>query len=546
MATFTVDPSDPSFVVDASGRSYPASSVDPADVEGSNMSAAPAEPVMSVAPTTAAAAPTPAEPANAKTVLAKLDAVTAPLNQGRGGLVQTGASTSTIAGRDAGAVRSDIASSNAATEGLVSGVQALGDKRADRGEAAAQRGAGQAVAGFYDARAEQAKAEAELKANREAKLSLETQPDPQVDPDRYIKSLSTGKDIALIILGALNGAFKGAVGQQGNDVVDILDKKIDQDLAIQRDQVAAGRADRKNKIAELVNRGYDLESAAKLAKAQALQYTAKFYDQEAAGSAAGEFRDQAALDAAKLRAAGAAEVRQLAQSGESRSQSGKTFARPTAVDPRDSALKDAKLAEAQGKASKAATDASNAQLEQEDAGSISQKIGRPVSPDRLKQIRQEVVQVRPAVAELEPLASDLEAVVKFADPNATLDRRTGQITWSGKDLNGVSTVRNPFGKVTGGLISTDADKLDALTGRVTQRVTKDITGANSSVKQDKTFENMSGSGAVHNEQSFKDALEHTYQSVANQRQVHLNALGRDGKAYFELTQQPVPVTGVIK
>lgn len=274
-----------------------------------------------------ASAPTAPPARTAAEVLAKLDKVPRP----GGGLVKSGASTTTSAGRDPNAVQQDVESVGASTGDLTAATSQLGDQRAQRAGEAAQRGAGQAVSGFYDARAEQAKADADLKANHEAQLKLETTPDPQVDPDRYLKSMSTGKDIGLIILAALNGAFHGAVGQQGNDVVDILDKKIDQDIALQKEEAANGRADRKNKIAQLVAKGYDLEGAAKLAKVQAREYAAKFYEQEAAAAGSSEFKDQAALDVAKIRAAGASEIRQLVQSGEARTQSTTSYARPVST-----------------------------------------------------------------------------------------------------------------------------------------------------------------------------------------------------------------------
>jgi hypothetical protein len=235
-----------------------------------------------------------------------------------------------MAGRDPNAVAADVASVNQTTGDLAGAVTQAGDQRAQRAETQAQHGAGQAVAGFFDAQAELAAAEAERKAVHEQQLKLETTPDPQVDPDRYVKSMSTGKDIGLIILGALNGAFRGLAGQGGNDVVDILNKRIDQDVEVQKTAAANGRADRTNKVAQLMERGHDLETAAKLAKVQAREYAAKLYEQEAAAAGAAEFREQAALDAAKIRATGAAEIRQLVQSGESRTQTTNTFARPAA------------------------------------------------------------------------------------------------------------------------------------------------------------------------------------------------------------------------
>lgn len=302
---------------------------------------APPEPLTSMAPQPPSTAPAPsvAPARTASEVLSKLDKVP----RANSGLVRSGSSTTTMAGRDPNAVASDVASVNQSVGDLSGAVTQAGDQRAARAGEAAQRGASQAVTGYFDAQAEQAAADAEMKANREQQLKLETQPDPQVDPDRYIKSMSTGKDIGLIILGALNGAFRGVAGQGGNDVVDILNKRIDQDIDVQKQAAANGRADRTNKISQLMARGHDLETAAKLAKVQAKEYAAKFYEQEAAASASTEFKEQAALDAAKLRATGAAEIRQLSQSGESRTQTTNTFARPVAAKPGDAmkAVKDA-------------------------------------------------------------------------------------------------------------------------------------------------------------------------------------------------------------
>jgi hypothetical protein len=140
------------------------------------------------------------------------------------------------------------------------------DKQADaayRGQQGfSQRQYGQNVARFYEskrlmqeAESEQQRLQAALKEN-----------DEKLDPDRYMRNMSGGKRIGMVILAALNGGFGALIDKKNNDVVDIMQREIDADIDKQKQEIANGHASINNQIAKWQQKGFKAEDAEALAR----------------------------------------------------------------------------------------------------------------------------------------------------------------------------------------------------------------------------------------------------------------------------------------
>lgn len=189
--------------------------------------------------------------------------------------------------------------------------QAQADAVVQAGEQRAQIGERQADAATYAAQgqqavslqeAEQARQRAEIA--RQNQIAIAAQEDPSIDPDRFVRSMSTGQSIGTVILAGIEGAFRGMTGQAGQSgVLNILERRIDQDIAAQREQVASGRIRRGNMIAYFTQQGMAEDAAEKAAKAMAYAQAEKLTQAEIARIGAGNARAEASAMAEQIRAA---------------------------------------------------------------------------------------------------------------------------------------------------------------------------------------------------------------------------------------------------
>lgn len=90
--------------------------------------------------------------------------------------------------------------------------------------------------------------------------------DKSEDPDRYVRNMSTGKKIGMTILAALNGGFGALQGRKDNDVLNVINREIEQDISRQKDEIRRGTVRIGNKISEYMRKGHDLETATQLAR----------------------------------------------------------------------------------------------------------------------------------------------------------------------------------------------------------------------------------------------------------------------------------------
>ena len=114
-------------------------------------------------------------------------------------------------------------------------------------------------------------AQQQRQAAEEEIKRLRGQPDEQVQPTRLLDNMSTGQSLGMVILAGISGAFGNMRGQGQNTFMDAINKRIDQDIEVQKDQIATGRIRRNNLIADAMARGADAKQAEAIARS-------KFYE----------------------------------------------------------------------------------------------------------------------------------------------------------------------------------------------------------------------------------------------------------------------------
>jgi hypothetical protein len=331
MATFSQDPLNPDLVLSKDGQILPKEALAPTDT------VLPAEQRTNTAPLGAApmpavpgasAAPAPVAP-TAASVLDKLNQVVPPpaAPAPAPGLVTTGSqTTTTTTNAMAPSVLNPVLDRNTArAEGQAGAVVQAGEERAQRDEQVAMSTTANAYGRqqVADRDAEQARQRAEIA--RQSELAYSLQKDPAIDPDRFVRNMSTGASIGTVILAAMNGAFKGMVGQQGNDVLDILQKRIGADIESQKDQIASGRVRRGNLIQYFRDAGLREDAAEKAAEATSWSMLDRMAQAEVQRIGAGEHRTAAALAAEGIRGQAEAKNDELRLTlGQPRSQTSTT------------------------------------------------------------------------------------------------------------------------------------------------------------------------------------------------------------------------------
>lgn len=267
----------------------------PADTIVGGTHATPATPAATpVSPPGAAATPM-----TAASLMAKRDAV---LGAPKLELAGTSSTTSTQKGIAPAVLDPILAGNTARAEEQASTIRHAGDETATRKEGMAMADSTASYGRQQQAEADKQQAAQRAQIAHQNELALALQKDPEVDPDRFVRNMSTGQGIGTVILAALNGAFKGMVGQSGNDVMDILSKRVSEDLAAQREQIASGRVRRGNLISYFQNQGMREDAAVKAAEATSWAMLDRMVASERERIGAGQDRTNADVLAEQLKA----------------------------------------------------------------------------------------------------------------------------------------------------------------------------------------------------------------------------------------------------
>lgn len=256
MAEF-LDSGSPEFVYAPNGLLVDRSTLGPLDTVRGGAHAEPA-----ATPAASPVAAPGAAPGTAAALMAKRDQVLGPPKLELAGSTST---TSTQKGVSSAVLDPILAGNTARADEQADTVRRAGDESATRRESMAMSDSTAAYGRQQQAEADRAQAAQRAQIAHQNELAMSLQKDPTIDPDRYVKNMSTGQGIATTILAALNGGFKGMVGQSGNDVMDILSKRIGEDIASQKEQLQSGRVRRGNLIAYFQNQGLREDAAEKAA-----------------------------------------------------------------------------------------------------------------------------------------------------------------------------------------------------------------------------------------------------------------------------------------
>jgi hypothetical protein len=168
-----------------------------------------------------------------------------------------------------------------------------------------------------DAQAELAK-QAAIAAEAQQKIDQEVnQPIQKVDPRRYITEMSTGAAVlgAIgVVLAGLGQAKAMSMGMNpgSNSGVDALNKAIDQDVQLQREDIAQGRERSSNRIAHWSRILGNAEQGERAARAEAKTAAAGMLQAKAMKSDIAEIRAGGMQQAAALFAQGQQEIQAIA------------------------------------------------------------------------------------------------------------------------------------------------------------------------------------------------------------------------------------------
>jgi hypothetical protein len=332
----------------------------------------------------------------------------------------------------------------------------------------------------------------------------------------------------MVILAALNGGFNSLAGSKENQVLDIVNKKIQTDIDLQREQIATGRTRANNQIQRLVDEGYSLRDAENVAKSKMEAYTAKFWEDQAKVNGSAEFKEQAMLNAATLKAQSEARVREIAASGEDRvqSQNGYTDTVKRAV-PKPASVKPDDIYKA--------GQIRQQQLEDLDAAEVAKAIGtvgddgkpRNLSVKRAKEVVDGSKELATKLPRFEVAENRIrQGLEAMGVPMDAYDPENGTIDWSkAKDLKGVGPIdsrpllkEGPIGAAADAVGLTQSERKaveDSLIG-IQEDLTYATTGASATKDQQETFKTQSGQN-MSSEDAVKENLSRTAQTLATQK-----------------------------
>jgi hypothetical protein len=297
-----IETDDPGIVASPAGQEVPRALVPPTDRIVPRQ-AAPAPMGPPVAP--GGDMPTAVTPA-VQSTLAKLDdpRIAAARGQGAPQLPIAQHSTTTQSAVPMSTLRPVMDRGTARAESQAQAVAQLGEEKARIGENQAMTAATAAYGQMQQSQAEAEQARQRAEIARQNQIAIAAQDDPAIDPDRFIRGMSTGQSIGTLILAAIEGAFRGMSGQPGQSgVLNILERRVDQDIAAQKEQIQSGRIRRGNMLAYFQQQGMSEEAAEKAAKGMAYAQAEKLVQAEIARQGAGMARPEAAALAEQIKAA---------------------------------------------------------------------------------------------------------------------------------------------------------------------------------------------------------------------------------------------------
>lgn len=459
-------------------------------------------------------------------------------------IAQTSTSTSVQKGRNKQVVEGEIATLREAdqkADEVLRTNAASAEERATRAEQSEQAVAmGGMQRDFRKAEEQRLKAEAV-----EAELAqLRGENDAEVNPDRVMQNMSTGKKIMMTLLAGLSGAFASLAGQPGkNTFLDAIDARIAEDVTNQKEQIASGRLRRNNLIAALQQKGATAEQAQLAAEsryygAMADWTRSRIREQNLQGSQL----EAANAQIAQLDQQRAARDAQLRQTTEDKVASQTNVVRAPPAPAAGSQMSPLDVLKLQ-----------NALLDQQDAAEISKIVGKNLSPERVKELKATVKEVGTGVAETSGAVNMTKNLVEAL--GGKLDETTGAISWP-DDLRGAGPI-DTFGQAgasrfipgpalaaTGaiaaakgtGLVRTDYDRAVKAQNALKEYVTQNLTGATASPEQRSTFGEMVG-GSLQNEAEVKESIQNWANTLFEIRNGQLGRLGEDGQALLNHNTQ---------
>lgn len=290
------------YVRNPAGLEVPREMVPPTDrILPAQAAPAPVAAAPAAAPTIGAAH---SAPNTAQTVLAKLDEPSIAAARGQGQLPIAQQTTTTQSAVPMSALKPVMDRGAARADAQAGAAVRMGEERAQTIEkqADAQTYAAQGQQAVALAEQEDARQRADIA--RQNQIAISAQKDESIDPDRFIRGMSTGQSIGTVILAAIEGAFRGMTGQAGQSgVLNILEKRIDQDIMAQKEQIQSGRIRRGNMISYFQQQGMNEEAAEKAAKAMAYAQAERLTQAEIARQGAGMARAEGAAFGEQIKAA---------------------------------------------------------------------------------------------------------------------------------------------------------------------------------------------------------------------------------------------------
>jgi hypothetical protein len=256
------------------------------------------------------------------------------------------------------------------------------DRAADTGYRAAQAGQ-QRIVGRNEARVrEKQRAYAEAEAEQKRLNEALKENDEKLDPDRYMRHMPGAKRASMVFLAALNGGFGAIIGDHHNDVLEMVQKGIDQDIDKQKAEIASGRVRIGNEIAKWMQRGAKAEEAEALARDHAEGALDQILDLEVKriGAQGANERALRMAIAPKLeeRATRRAALLAQAETKKSRALEAKTTHAVPQLVPGVLATPQNQLAQ---------ENLDDRKIQRENAAHVGEVVGHPVSVDEAKEIK---------------------------------------------------------------------------------------------------------------------------------------------------------------
>ncbi len=424
------------------------------------------------------------------------------------------ASTSTQLGADPARTAARIAKLDESTQSQIEQVLRTGEAQQQRTVAGAEVKDEAATRAKQDAQVEQLDAQLQRQAaNRKLSDTL-LEKDPEVQPNRLIEQMSTGKQIGMVLLAALSGGFAAANGSKdpAAGALGVIQTAIDRDIAAQRAQIESGRIRRGNLISHYQQQGMDAKQAEAAARITIGNATAAQAEAQAQKLGAPAALENAQLLATKLRSDATAKAVELDASTEARTVVNRQAPQPVAAKPLspEDAYKLGQIRQQQ--------------LEDLDAAEVAKVVspvdadGRPrnLSVKRANEVVKGAQDLAVKLPRFEVAEQRMrQALAAMGAPPEAYDAETGTIDWSkAKDLRGVGVVDTNVDQLVEGFGGTsDSQKvMDVLRG-VQEDITYATTGATATEAQQATFQTESGQ-TVESEERAKQNLANYAQRLA--------------------------------